>query len=57
MKKTCEGCRAIRWGSNGHPASCDRGYSQERGIPKEECPKPTTYKKLIDTPYKGKDTP
>jgi hypothetical protein len=55
MKRTCDGCRALRWSIPRYiNHSCDLGYRQmvDRNrfipdvIPNEECPKPRTYKAL-----------
>jgi len=41
MKKTCNGCRAYE---SHH--ECSLGFKNDKGKPKEICPKPTTISKL-----------
>lgn len=61
MKKTCDGCKAYE-----HCARheyCSKGYktylqeTQIKGLyilsPAEPCPKPRTWKALMNTPKKG----
>jgi len=53
IKKTCEGCRAF----DGPFDSCSLGYWKDRYEPKEPCPKPKTYDKLVELHKKGKVNP
>lgn len=51
MKKTCEGCYvAEREGRpldvNREISGCCLGYKNENGCPKEDCPKPKSWKQL-----------
>lgn len=58
--RTCNRCRAMYRGSCGHSDTCELGYDLEMrrgmfgswGYPGEPCPKPTTYKELLDSPRK-----
>lgn len=49
MKKTCDRCRALIE-SQGEDFKCRLGYKMNgrKGIPLEECTKPTTYTELIE---------
>jgi hypothetical protein len=49
MNKTCEGCRAYEY-INNVDRKCSLGYYQERGEPKEKCPKPKTIDQLVIAP-------
>lgn len=57
MKRNCKGCYAADTGS--HPLSgisngCSLGYATDKeGHPKEECPKPTSWKQLKSAAKKG----
>lgn len=50
MKKTCKGCYAAETGQHplgGNPHGCKLGYKTNGdGRPLEECPKPTSWRKL-----------
>ncbi|MCX4341759.1 MAG: hypothetical protein OSJ72_19280 [Lachnospiraceae bacterium] len=50
MKKSCKGCYAAETGGHpmaGKPYGCVLGYQTDgEGKPKEECPKPDSWKKL-----------
>lgn len=50
MKITCKGCFAAETGMHpkfGHPTGCKLGYKTDNnGHPKEECPKPKSWKAL-----------
>jgi hypothetical protein len=50
MKKTCNGCRALRYGIiHNYCWECGLGYDIDitKGIPKEQCPKPRTIAELV----------
>jgi hypothetical protein len=42
MKKSCNNCKAYEFHQE-----CSLGYKNERGEPKEDCPKPLTTKALV----------
>lgn len=50
MNKTCKGCYAADTGGHprcGEPCGCNLGYKTDgQGHPKEECPKPKSWKQL-----------
>ena len=50
IKKTCKGCYAAETGGHpksGTPHDCRLGYQTDgQGHPKEECPKPKSWKQL-----------
>lgn len=50
MKRTCCGCRALNMGQN--LIKCTLDYDQRDGKPLEECPKPLTYRQLLDSNHK-----
>jgi hypothetical protein len=52
VKRTCNGCKALDWHTGYW--GCRLGYKMdiEKRIPKEECPKPMTFKVFLKTPSK-----
>lgn len=52
MKRTCNGCRALEISKGWFSCSLDYKIDGKKGRPEEECPKPTTVKKLITLDYK-----
>jgi len=42
MKKSCNNCKAYEFHHE-----CSLGYKNQRGEPKEDCPKPLTTKALV----------
>ncbi|MBR1694813.1 MAG: hypothetical protein IJ709_05370 [Selenomonas sp.] len=50
IKKTCKGCYAVETDGHpkfGEPHGCILGFQTDgQGHPKEECPKPKTWKQL-----------
>lgn len=58
MNKTCKGCYAAE--TDGHPLSgesygCVLGYKTDgNGHPKEDCPKPKSWKKLHEAEREGR---
>lgn len=61
MYRTCNNCRAMFRGSCRSSDKCELGYNLKKqqgafgfsvGYPGEPCPKPTTYKELLDSPKK-----
>jgi len=48
MKKTCNGCKALHFEGKSI-VSCDLHFKfDDKFSPLEECPKPLTYKKLVE---------
>lgn len=47
VKKTCVGCLAYEMHHE-----CSLGYKNEKGTPKEICPKPKTYNQLLSEDHK-----
>ena len=48
IKKTCNGCRALRVDQY-EPMGCHLGFRMSRqGVPLEPCPKPRTVKNFVD---------
>ena len=58
MIKQCKGCYAAITGCHplsGEPRGCQLGYvTDEKGHPKEDCPKPKSWKALTKELEKGK---
>ncbi len=55
MKKTCNGCRALRYEvDNRYVQCCSLRYNMDwkKIVPLEECPKPTTIGMLISAERK-----
>ncbi len=48
IKKTCNGCKAYEF----HHV-CALGFKNDRGVPKEPCPKPRTLSKFIENTVCG----
>ena len=60
--RTCNGCKAMLRGWNGHSDECTLGYTLEHrrgpydiriGYPAEPCPKPKTNMELVNAPRKS----
>lgn len=60
QKKTCEGCRAIRFNFPRYGYNCSLEYEvregvfrgQKTAVPAEPCPKPKTNMELCEAPHK-----
>lgn len=49
MKKTCDKCKALEDGGKLTVIyRCELGYTQQDGVPLEDCPKPLSTKKFVE---------